>query len=105
LPEVLDWVRGRLTDPPTVDEMAARARMSGRTFARRFRETTGTTPHAWVLSQRVQRAQELLEDSDLSIEQIARQCGFAGGAGLREHFVRARGVSPQRYRRTFAVAS
>lgn len=99
--EVLDWVRRRLDDPPTVEEMAARAAMSPRTFARRFRETTGTTPHAFVLQQRVQRAQELLEDSDLPVEVIARTCGFAGGAGLREHFVRLRGVSPQAYRRTF----
>ncbi len=101
--EVLDWVRLRLADPPSVEEMASRARMSPRTFARRFRDTTGATPHAWVVQQRVQRAQELLEDSDLSIEQIARECGFAGGAGLREHFVRLRGVSPQSYRRTFAA--
>jgi transcriptional regulator GlxA family with amidase domain len=98
---VLDWVRRRLDDPPSVEEMATRARMSPRTFARRFRETTGTTPHAWVLLQRVQRAQELLEATDLSIEQIARECGFGGGAGLREHFVRFRGVSPRAYRRTF----
>jgi transcriptional regulator GlxA family with amidase domain len=103
LPAVLDWVQGRLTDPPTVEEMAARARMSPRTFARRFRETTGSTPHAWVLQQRVQRAQEMLEEGDLPIEQIARECGFAGGAGLREHFVRLRGVSPLSYRRTFAT--
>jgi transcriptional regulator GlxA family with amidase domain len=101
--EVLDWVRRRLDDPPTVDEMAARARMSPRTFARRFREMTGTTPHAWVLQQRVQHAQDLLEEGDLPIEQIARECGFATGAGLREHFVRLRGVSPQAYRRTFAT--
>jgi transcriptional regulator GlxA family with amidase domain len=103
LGELLDWIRRRLTDPPSVEEMAERARMSPRTFARRFRDTTGMTPHAWVLGQRVQRSQELLEDSDLSVEQIARLCGFAGGAGLREHFVRLRGVSPQRYRQTFAA--
>jgi transcriptional regulator GlxA family with amidase domain len=105
LPEVLDWARRRLADPPTVDEMAARARMSPRTFARRFRETTGATPHAWLLQQRVQRAQELLEDTELAVEIIARDCGFAGGAGLREHFVRLRGVSPQAYRRTFSARS
>lgn len=99
--EVLDWVRRRLDAPPSVDEMAARALMSPRTFARRFRERTGATPHAWVLQQRVQRAQELLEAGDLPIEVIAREVGFAGGAGLREHFVRLRGVSPQAYRRTF----
>jgi transcriptional regulator GlxA family with amidase domain len=101
LGEVLEWVRTCLDNPPSVDDMALRANMSPRTFARRFRETTGSTPHAWLLQQRVQRAQELLEGSELGIEQIARACGFAGGAGLREHFTRLRGVSPQTYRRTF----
>ncbi len=101
LGEVLEWVRTCLDDPPSVDAMAARANMSPRTFARRFRETTGSTPHAWLLQQRVQRAQEMLEADELGIEQIARACGFAGGAGLREHFTRLRGVSPQTYRRTF----
>jgi transcriptional regulator GlxA family with amidase domain len=99
--EVLDWVRRRLDDPPSVEQMAAHAMMSPRTFARRFRETTGATPHSWVLQQRVQRAQELLEGGDLPVEVIAREVGFAGGAGLREQFVRLRGVSPQAYRRTF----
>jgi transcriptional regulator GlxA family with amidase domain len=76
--------------------------MSARTFARRFREETGTTPHAWVTHQRVLAAEQLLESSDASIEQIAAQVGFSNAATLRHHFGRIRQVSPQQYRRTFS---
>jgi transcriptional regulator GlxA family with amidase domain len=79
--------------------------MSARTFARRFREETGTTPHAWITSQRVLRAEELLETTNRSIDQIADDVGFANAATLRHHFTRARGLSPQRYRRTFGQSA
>ena len=79
--------------------------MSPRTFARRFREETGTTPHAWITSQRVLRAEELLERTHRSVDQIAGDVGFANAATLRHHFTRVRGVSPQRYRRTFGCST
>jgi len=98
---VLDWVLGNLDQPHDVAGLARRAGMSPRTFARRFREETGCTPHAWVIGQRVRRAEELLETTESSVEQIAARVGF-DAAALRLHFGRARGVSPQQYRRTFA---
>lgn len=101
LAPVLDWVLGNLDQPHDVAALARRAGMSPRTFARRFRDETGATPHAWVIGQRVRRAEELLETTDASVEQIAAQVGF-DAAALRLHFGRARGVSPQQYRRTFA---
>ena len=76
--------------------------MSPRTFARRFRDETGTTPHAWVTAQRLQLAEEMLERTDNSVDQIAAEVGFGNAATLRHHFTRARGVSPQVYRRQFA---
>ena len=76
--------------------------MSARTFARRFRDETGTTPHAWVTRQRVMAAEELLEQSNQSVDWIAAEVGFGNAATLRHHFGKVRGVSPQQYRRQFA---
>jgi methylphosphotriester-DNA--protein-cysteine methyltransferase len=74
---------------------------SRRTFLRRFRQTTGTSPHAWLTSQRLNQAEELLETTDLSIEHIAHHVGYTSGAALRDQFVQHRGVPPRDYRRTF----
>lgn len=99
---LLTWITEHLEDDLGVETLAARAHMSARTFARRFREETGTTPHAWVTAQRLYAAEELLERTDLSVDQVAAQVGFVNAATLRHHFARARGVSPQQYRRAFA---
>ncbi|HEY1133858.1 MAG TPA: helix-turn-helix domain-containing protein [Nocardioides sp.] len=99
---LLTWIQENLAADHAVDELARRALMSPRTFARRFREETGTTPHAWVTAQRVRTAEELLERTDLPVDRVAAEVGFVNAATLRLHFTRARGVSPQQYRRTFA---
>ena len=85
----------------SVAELAARVHMSPRTFARRFRAETGTTPAAWLNSQRVLRAQELLETTDLNIDEVARETGFGQAVLLRHHFAKVLDTSPQSYRRTF----
>lgn len=99
---VLQWALANLDRPLTVERLAAKALMSPRSFARRFRDATGATPAAWLRAQRLQRAEELLETGDLSVEQVARRVGFGSAAALREHFVRQRGVPPRDYRRAFA---
>jgi transcriptional regulator GlxA family with amidase domain len=101
---LLTWLDEHLDQPHTVDGLARQAAMSARTFARRFRDETGTTPHAWITSRRVLRAEELLETTDRSIDWIADEVGFGNAATLRHHFTRARSVSPQQYRRTFSAA-
>ncbi|MGI8329592.1 GlxA family transcriptional regulator [Actinomadura scrupuli] len=101
LTPVLDWARDRLHEPLTVPRLAQVAHLSERTFARRFREALGTTPLQWLLQQRVRLAQELLETTDISIEDIARQAGFGTAATLRHHFGRVISVSPQTYRHVF----
>ena len=99
----VDWLQEHLHEEVTVDDLAARAAMSPRTFARRFLAATGTTPYQWLTQQRVQLAQRLLETSDLPIDSVAQKSGFSTGANLRKHFSRAVHTSPQAYRRTFAV--
>jgi transcriptional regulator GlxA family with amidase domain len=102
---LLTWITENLREPLSVETLARQNAMSARTFARRFREETGTTPHAWITMQRVLRAEELLETTNRSVDQIADDVGFANAATLRHHFTRARGVSPQRYRRTFGASA
>lgn len=104
LADVIGWARRNLHEPLTVETLAARALMSPRSFARHFKAATGATPHAWLLGQRLHRAEELLETADTPIEEIARRVGFGTAAALREQFVRRRGVPPRDYRRTFAHA-
>jgi transcriptional regulator GlxA family with amidase domain len=100
----LAWALGRLDQELPVERLARRAQMSRRNFDRRFRELTGTTPAAWLTHQRVLRAQQLLESTQLPVEQVARQCGFSTGAALRPHFRRLVGTVPAAYRATFGVA-
>ncbi len=95
------WALERLEDPLTVAELASHARVSSRTFSRRFAEDTGYTPMQWILRARIDLARELLERSDLGIEQVASRVGLGTGANLRMHFHRVLGTSPSEYRTTF----
>jgi transcriptional regulator GlxA family with amidase domain len=98
---LLEWIIGHLDEDLDVETLARKSLMSPRTFARRFRAETGDTPHSWVTARRVLRAEELLEQTDRSVEWIASDVGFGNAATLRHHFTRSRGVSPQAYRRSF----
>ncbi|MGW2517084.1 GlxA family transcriptional regulator [Streptomyces sp. NPDC001617] len=99
------WALERLDDPLSLADLAGHARMSLRTFVRRFNDEVGMSPGRWIVQQRVARARHLLESSDLSVDQIAGHVGFATGASLRQHLHAAIGVSPQTYRRTFRTAA
>lgn len=99
----LEWLEAQLDRTVVVEEMARRAGMSKRTFARRFVEETGTTPGQWLIEARTRRARELLETTPLPIEEIAARTGFADPSGLRDRFRRILGVSPQRYRASFGT--
>jgi transcriptional regulator GlxA family with amidase domain len=99
------WALERLAEPLDVAAMARHAGVSPRTFARRFREETGTTPLRWLLAQRVLEARRLLEESDLPVEDVAWRAGFGTAASLREHFRRATETTPSGYRRSFRPVS
>lgn len=101
LAPVLDWARAHLDRPLTIEDLARRAMMSRRTFYRRLQQATGTTPLQWLLTQRLSRAQSLLESTALPVERIAEVSGLGTANNLRHHFLKQVGVSPGAYRNAF----
>ncbi len=101
LADLLPWALARIEQPLTVRDLARQAGMSSRNLARHFHAVAGVSPLRWLLTQRVRLAQELLETSDLSVEQIASRTGMGTATTLRRHFGQQLGVPPDTYRRTF----
>lgn len=98
---VTSWAVGNLSEELSVEQLAARAHMSPRTFARRFKAEHGATPASWLARQRILHAQRLLERTDLGLDAIAVECGFGSAAVLRQNFSRVLGTTPTAYRSTF----
>lgn len=96
-----EWALHRLDQALDVASLAAHARLSVRTFNRRFKAETGSAPGAWLLEQRIGRARQLLESTDLVVDEVAARAGLGTGASLRHHLRSTVGVSPSDYRRTF----
>ncbi|PLP92455.1 transcriptional regulator FtrA [Pseudomonas sp. FFUP_PS_473] len=101
LTRVLQWAREHLQEPISICQMASRVAMSERTFLRRFRETTGLAPKAWLQQQRISRARDLLESTSQNIASISEACGFASVESFRVAFRTVVGVSPSTYRKRF----
>ncbi|MDF3145583.1 MULTISPECIES: helix-turn-helix domain-containing protein [unclassified Streptomyces] len=99
------WALGRLHEPIQLRDMAEQEAMSVRTFTRRFREEVGVSPGQWLTQQRVERARHLLESTDLSVDQVARDAGFGTAQSMRQHLQAALGVTPTSYRRTFRAGA
>ncbi len=95
------WALSRLDQALDVRTLARRACMSPRSFARRFRQETGTTPAQWVTDQRTRLAQSLLETTDIPVEHVAARTGFGSATSLRTHFGRRLATTPTAYRRAF----
>jgi len=100
---VTDWMLENIAQELTVDQLARKALMSSRTFARRFRADMGTTPSAWLNRQRIIRAQQLLEETDASLETVAQETGFGTASVMRHHFLKVLQTTPTAYRRAFCV--
>jgi transcriptional regulator GlxA family with amidase domain len=101
--QVTQWMLDNIAEDLTVDQLARKALMSSRTFARRFRAETGTTPAAWLNRQRIIRAQQHLERTDNALESIAQDTGFGTAAVMRHHFLKVLQTTPTAYRRAFGV--
>jgi transcriptional regulator GlxA family with amidase domain len=105
LNDLLEWLCANLAEPHTVRQLAARANMSERTFARRFVQDTGTTPQRWLTGQRILLAQQMLEETDETVDAIADRTGFGNAIAMRHHFRLWRGTTPNAYRRLFRGGS
>ena len=101
LAALLDEVRATLEQTHSLDSLAARASMSRRSFSRHFRQLTGGTVGEWLLHERLQLSQRLLESGKQSVERVAALAGFGSAASFRMHFQRVFAVSPTAWRRTF----
>jgi len=101
----LEWVRGHLHERLTLAEIAAEAHVSSRTLIRRFAREYGLPPGRWLRVERLRRAQQLLEATELSIDQVAQQCGFGTPVSLRQAFAQHLHTSPTAYRGTFRIGS
>lgn len=102
--QAMAWALARLDEPLSVEQLSRHVATSVRTFARRFRAETGTTPGEWLLQQRLMRARTLLETTDFSVDRVAHESGFGTAAALRHHFADRLHTSPNAYRRTFRAA-
>lgn len=98
------WTLERLDQPLDLGAMARHARMSVRTYTRRFRSETGMSPTQWLIQRRIEHAKYLLESTDLPIDRVAADAGFGTAAALRERLHTVIGVSPSTYRRSFRHA-
>jgi len=105
LARVIRWMEGHLDQQVSVAQLAARARMSPRSFARRFVQETGTTPQRWLTGQRILLAQQLLEETGETVDAVAERAGFGNAAALRHHFRAWRHTTPHAYRRAFRPAA
>ncbi|AXG79539.1 GlxA family transcriptional regulator [Streptomyces paludis] len=95
------WALARLHQPIQLRDMAEQESMSVRTFTRRFREESGISPGQWLVRQRVERARQLLESTDLPVDRVARDAGFGTAQSMRQHLQTVLGVPPTTYRRAF----
>jgi AraC family transcriptional activator FtrA len=104
LAPLLEWAQRHLHRPLTVEDLAQKAVMSPRSFARHFLAATGTTPHRWLTHQRLIAAQRRLETTEESIDEIAQAVGMQTAETLRHHFRQRFQTSPTTYRRRFTTA-
>jgi AraC family transcriptional regulator len=100
---VMDFVQDHLSQDLSLEALAQQAAFSSYHFARLFRQTTGESPHQFVLRQRIERAQYLLKERDVSLAHVATECGFANQSHFTQVFKRHLGLTPQAYRQDCSI--
>ena len=95
---VIDFVQAHICQDLSLEELALQTGFSPYHFARLFRQTTGESPHQFVLRQRIEQAQRLLTEKDMSLVQAALECGFANQSHFTQVFKRHVGLTPRAYR-------
>jgi AraC family transcriptional regulator, transcriptional activator FtrA len=103
--DLVDWASRHVGDGLTVDDLARHANVSSRTLTRMFRAATGLPPGEWLQQARLRRARQLLESTDLPVEQVARSAGYESGTTMRAQFTVHLRTSPRAYRRAFRPRS
>jgi len=101
LAPVLDQLRSRIAENWTVAGIADLANLSRRSLLRRFHQSCGETPIAWLTRERIAKARDLLETTNAPLDHVAEIVGFAAPETFRVHFKRHLGISPGRYRTQF----
>jgi AraC family transcriptional regulator len=102
---VVEYIEEHLGAGPSLEQMAAVARLSAYHFARQFKATTGLPPHQFVIARRVERARELLQGgTDLSLAEVAADVGFSDQSQFSRHFKRALGVTPGQFQLSARIA-
>jgi transcriptional regulator GlxA family with amidase domain len=93
------WIAENYSNPIPVSTMAARSGLTERGFLRRFRKATGLSPMEYVQALRIEEAKQLLETSDMPLDEIATEVGYVEPASFRRLFRKMVGISPSSYRR------
>jgi AraC family transcriptional regulator, transcriptional activator FtrA len=102
LAPLLDRIRQAIHKPWTITEMAQEAKMSKRTFERRFFEAMGTSPGVWLIDERVEAAKHILTSTARPMDEISEAVGLGSAHALRHHFRRRVKLSPSEYRQRFS---
>lgn len=103
LRRINELLHSRLTNPPTAQELARELGISRTHLFRAFRQSTGVTPYAFIADLRLQKAKEMLQQTDRTATEIALECGFASSSHFAFAFKRVHGTCPLEYRRRWRL--
>ena len=96
-----DFIEASLDGDPSIADIAAECGLSSSYFAKAFKQATGAPPHAWLSMKRIERAKQLLSETNDELAEIALACGFVDQSHFGRAFSSSEGCSPGRWRRFY----